>query len=564
MRNVFKAFFLAVLGSGILLAAACGSGSGGDDGANFLPAAPADHAFMNAAAAPGNAPADLDASGPVVSGVQLSSSGRSIVIQGQALIITVNFTAPDGDVTAPSLLIEVLGQDEYWTFDFSQFGAVLGGVAMVRVEVSGNFEPGAYDIRVGLRDDAGHVGNLFERVFIVTPAFTPDVVIFTPEDGAADVPLNSALRAVFSDPMAGDTPSLTLTAGGQPVPGFIRVLPNLRGITLIPDDFLEPASECVATLTLGTPTTGGVKTEVHTFTTGALDPVPDPSGRVYSMALGATNVVEPPGAEMLFTVIPFPRHLIRINNLDEPGNAIEAVGALALEGPLRQSPDLSNMIFPVPDSNLRNPYFAIGPSLLNVDLNALTGGLINVAINIRDVRISGEFTAGGDQFEHGIETGYIDSQELNQAIQNFTGLSFNVCFTLPDACDADGRLSFRAEELVGYYELSISDLYDLSIAANPGSVPQATGGAAAISGEYLVNGIPSGTHTISLSTTHGTLSGGGTCAGTASCAVDTVGGAYSVVLTVPGGLPAGTQVTISASSPSYIGDLNRSAKVLAQ
>ncbi len=562
MRAVVKTFWFALLGAAIFLAAACGSGTG-DNGGSPLPAPVVDHDFVNASAAPGDAPADRDANGPTVSAVQLSSSGRSIVIQGQSLTITVTFNDPDGDLASPGLLIQVLGQDEYWTFDSSQFGAVIAGAAMVRVRVSPNFEPGAYIIMVGLRDDAGHVGGIFKRDFIVTPAFTPDVSTFVPEDGATAVPLNSAIRAVFSDPLAGDTPSLTLTRSGQPVTGAVTLLPNLRGITLIPDDFLEPTSQYVAAVTLGTPSTGGVKTVVHSFTTGALDPVPDPSGRVYSMALGAANVVSPPGAQMLFAVIPFPRTLIRINGLDEPGHAIDAIGALSPEGPLRQCPDLNTMIFPVPDSNLLNPYFQVGPALLDVDLGALTGGAFNVAVKIHDLSISGEFTASGDQFEHGIETGYIDAQELSQAIQDFTGLSFNVCFVLPDACDADGRLPFRAENLVGNYEPSITDLYDLTIAADPASVPSGSGGTVVISGDYLLDGAPAG-NTINLSTSAGTLSGGGTCAGTSSCSIDTVSGVWAVELTVLAGLTAGTEVAVTASATSPIGDLNRSVKVLAQ
>jgi hypothetical protein len=354
----------------------------------------------------------------------------------------------------------------------------------------------------------------------------------------------------------GDPPTLILAQNHQAVPGTIRLLPNMKGITLVPDLFLLPNTDYVATLTLGEVETGGVTTEVHRFTTGPLVPCPDLSGRVYSVALGAQNIVEPAGAEMIFSALPMPRILLKIKTFNEAAGTLESVGAVALENPLRQSLDIPNLRFPEPSENLLNPYFKAGPAIFNIDLDALTGGQIDVAINIYDFSLSGEFTPAGDGFVHAIATGYLDAQELNDAIHSFLGASYNVCFSLPDVCDADGRVAFRAENLAGIYEPSLGDFYDLTVAVNPTTAPQAAGGAVAVSGQYLFNGDPEGTHTVNLSTTHGTLSCGG-----ASCSVSTAGGLYSATLTVPAGLAAGTKITVSASSSSPIGTLNRTKKV---
>ena len=564
MKRRRKALFiigLLILG---MIGTACAEGEE-DEGATKRPEPiPVDHAFVNAVSAPGDVPADLDPNGPVVGEVAFDIFGKNLVFQGQAITLTVTFTDPDGDLATPSLLVQVLGEDEYWTFDSDQFGAVIGTTALVRMEFSRYFEPGAYIIRVGLRDDAGHVGGLLDHLLIVRPYVTPDVETFVPEDGATNVPLNTAIRAVFSNPLMGDPPTLILTQNSQAVPGTIRLLPSMKGINLVPDTFLQPNTEYVATLTLGEVETGGVKTEVHHFTTGPLVPCPDLSGRVYSVALGAENIIEPAGAEMIFSALPMPRILLKIKTLNEAAGTLESVGAVALENPLRQSLDIPNLRFPAPADNLLNPYFQTGPAVFNIDLYALTDGKIDVAINIYDFSLSGEFSASGDGFENGIETGYLEAQELNDAIRRFLGASYNVCFSLPDVCDAEGHVGFRAENLAGPYEPTIGDFYDLTIFVNPNTVPQASGGVVTVFGDYLLNGDPEGTHTVNLATTHGTLSGGGTCSGTSACSVDTADGAFSVNLTVPAGLAAGTQVTLSASSTSPLGNLNRNKKVLVQ
>ena len=110
--------------------------------------------------------------------------------------------------------------------------------------------------------------------------------------------------------MVGDPPTLTLTRNGREVDGSIRLLPNMKGITLVPDGFLLPGTEHVATLTVGELISGVVRTEAHTFTTGDAIPAPDLTGRVYSFVLEAECIIEPLGAEIIFSVVPIPPLLI--------------------------------------------------------------------------------------------------------------------------------------------------------------------------------------------------------------------------------------------------------------
>lgn len=542
------------------LLAAISCGKSGDNNGTATPIAPplpppvVDHAFDNAQSALGDIPADLSASGPVISGVTIVPD--SMVIQGQSLTFNVAFDDLEMDLITATLFVQVMGRSEYWTFGPDQFGGIIGGTATIDVEVSSNFEPDAYVIRIGMRDDAGHVGNIFTSIFIVLAYSTPEIVSFEPGDGQINVPLNTPVRGVFSNPVMEEPVSLTLTQNGQDVPCAFRLLPAKKVVTLVPDQFLLPGTEYVATLTVGQ------RTASHQFTTAVLTPVPDLTGRVYSVKITPDKILEPTGAEILFWTITIPPILVKIKTFDETNGIISSVGALGKGDPLAQDPAFGIMPFPSSGATLINPFFLMGPAVLNIDLYVISVGLIDTAVNIYGFTLTGNFTQNGDQFENVIITGYLDANEINYAVTTFmpgTGIPFNVCIQLPGACDENNLVGFRAQYLSGPYEPQVSDLYDLSVSANPTTIPRSTGGIVNVTGEYSINADPSGTHQVSLTTSHGTFPGGGS-----SYNINTTDGVYSTTLTVPAGLSVGTKVLLTATASSPNGNMPRKTKVTIQ
>jgi hypothetical protein len=295
-----RLFLVLAAFTALFLAGCAGESSGG--GGGTAPAPPVTHDFLNGV--PGDMPSQMSGSGPVITAVDMVPG--SLVIQAQTLLLSITFTDPQNDLTAPTLFLQVRGQPGCWTFGPAQFGSILSGVATVQVEVDRYFQPDSYVIQLALRDDAGNVGNVFPALLTVVPYATPEIIGLVPADGATAVPLNASVRALFSNPVVGAPPTLTLTRNNIPVPSSIRLLPSIKGITLAPDEFLLPLTPYVATLTVGDLDSGVVRSEVHAFTTADVVPAPDLTGRVYAVDLSGGNIIEPNGAEILFTVISLP------------------------------------------------------------------------------------------------------------------------------------------------------------------------------------------------------------------------------------------------------------------
>jgi hypothetical protein len=540
----------------VITGADCGGEDHGNgDGRDQETPLPVDHAFTNGQSFEGEFPGDLHESGPVITDLEFVPGNP--LIQGQTISLSVDFTDPEMDLTAPSFLLQVRGlpEPEYWTLDSEQCGGIIESTAIFRLEISRYFEPGVFIIKMALMDDAGHIGNWYSTVFIIVPYVTPEIVELLPEDGASDVPLNTVIWGFLSKPVVGEPLSFTLFRQDIEVSGSIRLLPNMKEVTLAPDEFLVPEAEYVATLTVGEPMSGEEHTRSHRFSTGPAIPCPDVTGRVYSLVIGAENIIEPSGAEIIFNLVSVPTILIKIKSFDEMAGTLGSLGAIGSGDPLDQNPICPLMKFPEENAILVNPYFSTGPSFFNI------GILIGVEANIYNFSLSGEFSPDGDSFEHGILTGYLDVEELNETISEFLGTSwpFDVCNLLPGTCDTEGHLPFRAEDIGGLYEPGIGDFYDLSVEVNPESIVGADGGTVTVFGEFTVNGDPSGTHSVDLSATEGTFPGGGS-----SFTVDTSDGVYSVLLTVPGGLSPGEDIIITASADSPIGIITRSTSLLVE
>ena len=553
MREVKKTLVIVLCAALAMIGSACGGDDDDHGGGGGRAPVVFDHNFVNGVSGEGDAPVDSDPLGPAVNDVLYNSGSRSVVVQGDNINLDVTFTHTDPDLIAPTLVLQIMGLAEYWTFDASQFGMFDNTSAMVRVNLSPDFEPGTYILMVGIMDDAGHVQDLFYRLFIVLPYVIPEILEMLPEDGDTNVAINTGVIAEFSDPVVGDPPAVTLTRNGLQVPGQGHLIPNRKVVIFQPDGFLLPDTEYVATVTIRNMKTGDVKQRTHHFITDSLDPSVSTAGKVYSVKLTVDGTVEPPGAELFIGDIP--PFLFKMKTFDEVGETIDSVAGLSDGGnPL-------NQIVMAPTWNfaglsfLRNPYFKLGPKTLDVDLTALAG--IPVMVHLYDFTLSGRFSPAGDFFDVGIISAYIDSEEINTLLGPIIGGNFNICLALPDAdCDEQGRLGLHIIDMVGLYEPGIANLYDLSVNVSSDTVPDASGGVVTVSGAYLVDGDPSGVHTVDLSTTHGDFPGGGT-----AYSIDTAGGTYSVDLTVPSGLGVGAEITVTATSASPYGPMSR-AKIV--
>jgi hypothetical protein len=558
MKKLFSGVLVMALAIAAVLAYTCREDDDDDKKAWFPE--PVDHAFANGTEVAGGSTQQPDPSGPVIDTVTLVPG--NLVIQGQILTVTLKYTDLEGDVTSPNFIVHLRDRDEHWTFGPDEIsGGVVANELAIKLEVSRYFEPEAYIMQMALMDDAGNIGNWYPVVLIVIPYLTPEIIDFVPEDGATYVPLNASVRALFSDPVVGDPPTLTLFQNGAPVPSSIHLLPNIKGITLMPDGFLAPDAEYSAVLNVGDIRTGVMREQVNTFTTMPMLAAPDLTGRVYAVVVESDSIIEPEGAEVIFTLIPFPPLLVKITTFNDAGEIIDSISALGDPGTLAQLPMIPVISFPGQTAVLKNPFFSMGPTTLTIDLYALLGPAFNFAVNIYDFSITGYYSLDGDWFMNGIVTGYIDAQEINDAFNEFSNppIPFDACNFLPDACDLDGNIAFRAEGISGQY-LDDRDLYDLIVAVDSDTISGAAGDSVTVTVEYQVSGVPEGAHDVTITASYGKLM---SCGG-ASCVVTTANGVYNDILSVLPNETGGNDINITASVSSPVGNMTRSTKVIVE
>jgi hypothetical protein len=544
---------------GMIVFPACGGDDDDHGGGGGWGPVVYDHSFVNGVSSEGDAPVDGHVDGPLVSDIKYNNGSRSVVVQGDKITLNIGYSDNDGDMSSPSLIIQVMGLDEYWTFDDSQFGMLDNSSAVVRVNVSQDFEPGTYILMAGLMDDAGHVQDLFYRLFIVLPYVLPDIVEMLPQDGDSNAALNTGIVARFSAPVIGDPPTLSLSqAGGPAVTGQGHLIPNRKVFIFQPDSFLLPDADYVATISITDIKTGDVKQHTHQFKTEVPVPSVSTAGKVYAVEMTVEGTIEPPGAELFVGDIP--PFLFKMKTFNQGEGTIDSVACLS------DGADPLHQIVLAPTwnfaglSHLLNPYFSLGPKTLNVDLTPLG---IPVMVHLYDFTLSGRFGPAGDFFDAGIISAYIDSVEINTLLGPVFGGNFDICLALPDAdCDEQGRLSLYTIDVSGIDETAdVPFLYDLTVIATPDTVSDATGGVLTISGAYLVDGDPdtSATHTVNLSTTHGLFPGDVT-----NYSLDTAAGVYSVDLTVPSGQGVGTEIKVTAVSASPFGNIPRAEIVTVE
>ncbi len=119
----------------------------------------------------------------------------------------------------------------------------------------GGFDPVAISARVG--DElsitiSGADGVTITPTTTVVPRRRPPVVVRAqPPNGKTDVPLNTRITVVFSEPLDPKTipPSVLLLQAGQPVSGTAVLAPSGLVVTFTPDAPLAPSTEYTLVLT---------------------------------------------------------------------------------------------------------------------------------------------------------------------------------------------------------------------------------------------------------------------------------------------------------------------------
>jgi len=116
------------------------------------------------------------------------------------------------------------------------------------VVVNGGFDPVAVGAAVGDTIEVvvlGAVAPSLSYLIVVSEKTRPTVVRTSPPSHKRDVPLNTIILVVFSEPMdsASLTSAVTLTDGGLPISGKVVISPNSGEIldaTFVPDAPLAP------------------------------------------------------------------------------------------------------------------------------------------------------------------------------------------------------------------------------------------------------------------------------------------------------------------------------------
>jgi len=186
------------------------------------------------------------------------------------------------------------------------------------------------------------------------------------------------------------------------VPG-VTILDEETGlISFTPDEALTSSTDYTATLT-----TCLSEITVSFRTSGLGEPlVEGPEGlddRTYVVNLGSANFVEPAGVGALIGQFLSQNILLGVVKADEDSMLMR--GAISLEGSSEQDFCNPSIEFPQEADFSEAPYFQIGPE----DTTLSAAGF---DINIRQLRISGDFAPDYTYFGGGILEGEIDARDL--------------------------------------------------------------------------------------------------------------------------------------------------------
>ena len=137
-----------------------------------------------------------------------------------------------------------------------------GGPTVTQTMINGGFDPvpipaGVGDtIQIVVRDSAGGASTAW---LPVPRLLKPSVVRTSPSDGKRDVPLNSRVVIVFSEPVdsASVKQSVALLRSGVPVPGVVGLFPGGVVAEFVPSTLLERRTTYRVEVTQGVKDLGG-------------------------------------------------------------------------------------------------------------------------------------------------------------------------------------------------------------------------------------------------------------------------------------------------------------------
>ncbi|MFH1466189.1 MAG: Ig-like domain-containing protein [Pseudomonadota bacterium] len=219
-----------------------------------------------------------------------------------------------------------------------------------------------------------------------------------PTDGTSDLYYRSDIEFYLSDPDPDGTPTLSLTSGGQLIPGESRLSEDAETVTFTPAAPLQPQAEYTATLNY---CQGEASIAFLTSELGAPLEV-DLEGRTYSVSLLGGRVVEPPGfGDVIATLIGQPDVLVEVQQADDQ---LVFLGAIAETNSDEQNLCSPTIDFPPADFS-DAPYFEVPPSLVDIEVDGTT-------LSLHEFTMAGTFAADGGYFGGGVIGGELDTRDL--------------------------------------------------------------------------------------------------------------------------------------------------------
>jgi hypothetical protein len=233
-----------------------------------------------------------------------------------------------------------------------------------------------------------------------TDACNAVVTSVTPADAAEDVPVDTVIFALFSEP--ADAATITVTTGGSKVAGKTALQGDGSSATF------TPAAELDRNATYDVDVAVCDSTSSTSFTTlpeGV--PVKDLVGRTYDFDLATADWIEPSFGGTLVSLFEANHMLIMIQGIDEKAETIDGLGAPGWDPGtgVEQYPCADGADFdPVPFPD--NPAFAFGPDEFSLGDKTLD-------VDIHDAMVTGRFSADGSAVENAHFEGLVDLRNVS-------------------------------------------------------------------------------------------------------------------------------------------------------
>jgi hypothetical protein len=219
-------------------------------------------------------------------------------------------------------------------------------------------------------------------------------------DGATDFYYRGAVQ--FELDGTDSDASISLTNKGNDVAGVTTFNDETSTMSFQPDASLSPSTEYFATLSY---CGGDVTVSFNTSSLGA-DLSEGPDGlidRTFVVDLATANFVEPVGVGSLIGSFLTQSILLGVVSADD--NSMVMRGAISVDGSTAQDYCNPSIEFPEAADFTESPYFQIGPEDTVLSASGFD-------VNIRRLRISGDFAPDYSYFGGGVLEGEIDARDL--------------------------------------------------------------------------------------------------------------------------------------------------------